>query len=192
MIFSYKCNGTKCELFCVASSTYNGFFNLSMIWHQYYIPKVFLFQGWIIEFYDYNTFYISTHPDGHLVCYHFFPNFNSSAGTFMYKYMCKYLFLTFFFFFWLHLVVCGILNFSSPTRDWTCAPYRELQSLNHWTTKEDPLIFFIRLNTVLPLSFSSLSMASRSSLRMFKMVDLKSLLRTCKFCSSLQTPSLMQ
>lgn len=48
VIFSYKCNGMKRELFCAASSSYSVFFSLSMIWYQYYTPKVFLFQGWII------------------------------------------------------------------------------------------------------------------------------------------------
>ena len=29
-------------------------------------------------------------------------------------------------------------GFSSPTRDWTCAPTVEVRSLNHWTTREIP------------------------------------------------------
>ena len=39
-----------------------------------------------------------------------------------------------FLFFW----PWGMWDLSSPTRDRTCTPCIEMQSLNHWTTKEVP------------------------------------------------------
>ena len=41
---------------------------------------------------------------------------------------------TFFFFISLH----NMWDLSSLTRDWTCAPAAEVQSLNHWTSREVP------------------------------------------------------
>ena len=35
-------------------------------------------------------------------------------------------------------VPCHMWDLSFPTRDQTCAPGVEAQSLNHWTTKEVP------------------------------------------------------
>ena len=40
----------------------------------------------------------------------------------------------FFFFISLH----NMWDLSSLTRDWTCAPAAEVQSLNHWTSREVP------------------------------------------------------
>ena len=33
---------------------------------------------------------------------------------------------------------CGMQDFSSPTRDQTCAPAVEIQSVNYWITREVP------------------------------------------------------
>ena len=34
----------------------------------------------------------------------------------------------------------GMWDLSSPTKDWSCTPCLERQSLNHWTTRKAPLI----------------------------------------------------
>ena len=39
---------------------------------------------------------------------------------------------------WRGRVVCSMWDFSSLTRDWTCAHSLEARSLNHWTTREVP------------------------------------------------------
>ena len=52
-------------------------------------------------------------------------------------------------FFWLHWVfvrACGLSCpmtcriFRTPTRDWTCVPCIGRQILNHWPTREDPVL----------------------------------------------------
>ena len=43
----------------------------------------------------------------------------------------------------------GILALQN--RDWTCSPYIERQSLNHWTAREMPRNFFLNYFKVLLL-----------------------------------------
>ena len=53
----------------------------------------------------------------------------------------------FLFFFFINFLATphGMRDLSSPTRDRTCAPAEEVleaQGLNHWTTREVPLLIF--------------------------------------------------
>ena len=40
-------------------------------------------------------------------------------------------------------LLATLRNFSSPTRDWTCASAVEARSLNHWTTGEVPRVLHL-------------------------------------------------
>ena len=65
--------------------------------------------------------------------------------------------------------MCGMQDLSSPTRDRTCVPTLGTQSINHWTTREVPNLYCFHT------CFSSLDMASFTSLSVFIVADLKSL-----------------
>lgn len=43
----------------------------------------------------------------------------------------------YFFFFYFSAVPHGMQGLSFPTKDWTCGPCREVQHLNHWTTRKE-------------------------------------------------------
>ena len=60
--------------------------------------------------------------------------------------------IVFFFFFFFGCLACGILV--SPPRIKLASPAVEVQSLNHWTTREVP-IHFLYVNGFLPLGTQS-------------------------------------
>ena len=47
----------------------------------------------------------------------------------------------------------GLWNFSFPVGDWTCTRRIGRRSLHHWTTREDPPIFFLILAWCLALPY---------------------------------------
>ena len=48
------------------------------------------------------------------------------------------------FFFPVLATPCGLQYCSSPTKDWTCAPAVAVQSPNHWTAREVPVLFSLK------------------------------------------------